>query len=162
MISWCGQQKRGITVVEPNEALARAYIQKAEEALRAATTLRDNRDWEISASYYTMYFSLYAILMKLGIKSEIHTCTLAIMKELLQEYFSKEEAGLLDKSRKARIDAQYYSERNISEERYKEIREQRVLFLIKCKEVLHQLTEENVKAIRKTLSARLQNKRRGK
>ena len=67
-IKWCLTAKNGLELIEPNENLAKAYLKKAEDVLRAATVLKDNKDWEISSSYYTMYFSLYAILMKIGIK----------------------------------------------------------------------------------------------
>ena len=65
-IRWCLEAKNGIELVEPSEHLAVAYLKKAEGSLKAAASLKDNRDWEISSCYYAMYFSLYAILMKSG------------------------------------------------------------------------------------------------
>ena len=74
-------------MVEPNSNLAEAYIKKAEEALES---MRINvvKDWKISTAYYTLYFSLYSILTRIGIKCEIHSCTIAFAKRFLREFFS--------------------------------------------------------------------------
>ena len=81
-IIWCVRKKGGLSLIEPNPDLAEAYIRKAEEALES---MRVNviKDWKISTAYYTLYFSLYALLMKIGIKCEIHSCTIAFAKEFL-------------------------------------------------------------------------------
>lgn len=39
-------------------------------------------DWVITTPYYARYFALYALLMKMGIKSEIHDCSIAIAQLL--------------------------------------------------------------------------------
>lgn len=79
-IQWCIQQKRGIELIEPSENLAKAYLQKAEKALASMKANKGNTEWEISSGYYAMYFSVYAILMRLGVKSEIHSCTIEFAK----------------------------------------------------------------------------------
>jgi len=65
-----------------------------------------SREWKISAGYYSLYFSLYAVLMKIGIRSENHTCTGEVMKVLLADYFTAEECDLMEKARKARVETQ--------------------------------------------------------
>ena len=150
-INWCLNTKNGLEVIEPNQDLAVAYLKKAEDSLRATIVLRDNKDWEISSSYYTMYFSLYAILMKIGIKSEIHSCTIHFMKSFLKDYFIKEDVELVEKAQEARINTQYYSDRNISEELYFRMKKQTPLFMIKCKDVLNKLTEKEINMLRTKL-----------
>jgi uncharacterized protein (UPF0332 family) len=150
-IKWCLKVKNGLELVEPNENLMAAYFKKAEDSLRAASVLKDNKDWEISSSYYTMYFALYAVLMKIGIKCEIHSCSIKFMKYFLNGYFDDGEVNLIEKSQKARIDAQYYSNRNISDELYSDIINNVASFLIKCKEVGSGLAEKEVKDIRRKL-----------
>jgi len=93
-IKWCLNTKNGLELIEPNENLAKAYLNKSEDALRAASALHDNKDWRISSLYYTQYFSLYAILMKIGVKCEIHSCTLAFMEFLLKDFFTFDEKDL--------------------------------------------------------------------
>ncbi|MCK5699337.1 MAG: hypothetical protein KAH93_05795, partial [Candidatus Aenigmarchaeota archaeon] len=83
MIKWCMGLKKGLEIVEPNKNLSKVYIEKSEKALDAAGSLKNNKDWEISSSYYAMYFALYAILMKIGIKCENHTCTIEFMNIFL-------------------------------------------------------------------------------
>ena len=78
--------------------------------------------------------------MKIGIKSEIHSCTISFMQHFLNKYFTDEEVDLIEKSQKARIDAQYYSDRNISDELYKRITDNTSLFLAKTKEIVNSLT----------------------
>jgi len=151
-IKWCLKVKNGIEIIEPNEELTKAYLKKAEDSLRAASALKDNKDWEISSSYYTMYFSLYAILMRIGIKCEIHSCTISFMQNFLNKYFTNEEIGLIDRSQKARIDTQYYSDRNVSDEVYKEMTSNASFFLVKCKNVLNELDESSINNIRSILN----------
>ena len=73
-IIWCLKQKRGVKIVEPNENLYKAYILKAREALEAMNVNSERKilSWAVSASYYARYFAVYALLSKIGIKSEIH------------------------------------------------------------------------------------------
>jgi hypothetical protein len=58
--------------------------------------------------YSSLYFSLYAVMMKVGIKSENHTCTCEVMKVLLADYFTQEECDLMEEGRRARVETQYY------------------------------------------------------
>lgn len=147
-IDWCKKQKNGIELIEPNEDLSLAYIKKAENSLKASAALIANKEWRISSLYYAMYFSVYAILMKLGIKCEIHSCTIAVAQEILHDYFEKDDMELLKKSMKARIDVQYYTDRNISDAAYQEMISKAPIIIAKCKETLNQITEKEVKKIR--------------
>lgn len=151
-IKWCLKTKNGLELIEPNVNLMNAYLMKAEKALNAASVLKENKEWEIASSYYSMYFSLYAILMKIGIKCEIHSCTLSFIKYFLSNHFTDEEIDLIEKSQKARINLQYYSDRDISEELYKQIKKEVPFFSTKCKEVLNNLTEKEIKDIRLKLT----------
>ena len=54
-------------LVEPNDTLASAYIKKSEDAMDAMHSVT-SRDWKISAGYYSLYFSLYPVLTKIGIR----------------------------------------------------------------------------------------------
>lgn len=74
-VKWCLQKREGLEIITPNSNLALAYLKKAEDALEA---MRVNtiKDWKISTAYYAKYFSLYALLMKIGIKCNIHSCTI--------------------------------------------------------------------------------------
>lgn len=147
-INWCLEVKNGIELVKPNETLSKAFLIKSENSLKAARSLKNNLEWEVTSSYYTMYFALYAVLMKLGIKCEIHACTIEFMKEFLQDYFTKEDYKLLKQYMKTRIDVQYYSNKKVLQKDYQKTIKFAPRFLIKCKEILLTLNEKQIKEIR--------------
>ena len=149
-IKWCLKKKDGLILVSPNSNLAEAYIIKAEESLESMK-INTIKDWKISTAYYSMYFSLYAILIKIGVKCEIHSCTLEFARYFLKEHFSEEECDFLADSLEARINAQYYVDREVPDEQYQKMIEKAPEFHVKCKSVLLQLTEKKINEIRKRL-----------
>lgn len=146
-IKWCAGKKEGLSLVEPNSDLANAYIKKAEEALES---MRVNiiKDWEISTAYYTIYFSLYAVLMKLGVKCEIHSCIIEFAKRFLKDFFEINELDFTEDSLKARVDSQYYIDRTVPDEQYNKMIKKAPEFMVKCKSVLIKLNEKKVNEIR--------------
>ena len=46
-------------------------------------------EWAVSASYYAEYFEVYSLLSKIGVKCEIHDCTIALFDYLFSERFAK-------------------------------------------------------------------------
>ena len=146
-IGWCCNTKNGIGLIEPNPNLADAYIIKAESALETSK-LAKSKDWKVSAAYYAMYFSLYSILQKIGIRCEIHTCTIIFAKEFLTEYFTKEQFKLLDDTFDARQDMQYYTDREIDDPTYGEIMNKTPQFISLCKNISLKIDEKKTKEIR--------------
>jgi uncharacterized protein (UPF0332 family) len=119
-LGWCLRKKEGLCPVEPNPNLAEAYMKKAEDAL-ASMRINTIKDWKISTAYYTMYFSLYSVLMRIGVKCEIHSCTIEFARRFLQDYFTEAELDFLAKSLQARIDSQYYVNRAVPDRQYAEM-----------------------------------------
>jgi uncharacterized protein (UPF0332 family) len=150
MIKWCLETNNGLEIIEPNSNLADAYLKEAESSLISMKQV-EAKEWKISTSYYAMYFSLYAILMKIGIKCEIHKCTLEFMKVFLKKYFSENDIKLLKKSFTARNDVQYYTDRIVSDEFFVKMMKNTPLFLIRCKEIVNRMNESEIKTIRKRL-----------
>src|SRR3990167_4874031 len=146
-IKWCAGKKEGLGLIEPNSDLASAYIKKAEEALES---MRVNiiKDWKISTAYYTIYFSLYAILTKIGIKCEIHSCTIEFAKKFLKDYFEETELDFMEDSLKARIDSRYYIDRTVPDEQFNKMIQKAPEFLVKCKSILIKLNEKKINEIR--------------
>ncbi len=91
-------------LVEPSEEVKNAYLTKSklEEA--------------ISMAYYSMYYSLLALLFKVGIKSENHTASIILMKLL----FGLDNSEIM-KAKKERIDKQYYVDFEIAESDVEEL-----------------------------------------
>ena len=154
-IKWCTQQKKGIELVEPSDNLREAYIIKADEALEV---LRGTniRDWQLTTAYYAMYHGLYALLMKIGIKCEIHTCTIEFAKIFLKKYFTAEDFALLDKAFRARNDAQYYVNREVTNEAYQMILKKAPAFLIKCNNAI--IDQKEISEIRENINRILKKK----
>ena len=72
-IDWCCKQSKGVHLVEPNENVSQGYFKLAESSIGTMNRERNKNDvFSISAGYYSMYYSLYSILMSIGIKCEIH------------------------------------------------------------------------------------------
>lgn len=103
-ISWCLKQKKGIELVEPNDNLSEQYFREAKETLQEIS--EHGTKWGVIMAYYACYNALYALLMKAGIKCEIHDCTIEIMK--LINGFSDGDYLFLTKLKEQRIQAQYY------------------------------------------------------
>jgi len=147
-IRWCAKKREGLSLIEPNSDIAEAYIKKAEEALES---VRVNviKDWKISTAYYTIYFSLYALIVKIGVKCEIHSCTIEFARQFLKEYFIEEEFDFAEDSLKARIDSQYYIDRTVTDSQYNKMIKLAPEFLVKCKSILLKLNEKKINEIRK-------------
>ncbi len=141
-ISWCLQQKNGIELVEPNDNLSTAYLSDADDSLLAMDKITGK--WKIVTAYYACYNALYALLMKAGIKCEIHDCTLALMS-LLE--FTKEEKVFIQALKKQRIDVQYYL-KPASEIDTTKVKQ----FVIRCKVLAKLLVEDKVKEVRDHLA----------
>lgn len=116
-IKWCLSQRKGIELVEPSGNLREAYLLKADKTLEVLQATKI-RDWQLTTAYYAMYHGLYSLLMKIGIKCEIHTCTIEFAKRFLKQHFTAEDFILLDKAFRARNDAQYYVNREVTNEDY--------------------------------------------
>lgn len=149
-IKWCLKAKNGLELVEPNSNLSKAYIKKAEDSLKSIE-INTIKEWKITTAYYSIYFSLYAILMKIGIKCEIHSCTIEFAKRFLKDYFNKEDFELLEDAFKARIDTQYYVNKDVPDKQYQEILNQAPIFFAKCKNILLKITQKEIEGIRKEL-----------
>ncbi len=110
-LNWCIGAKNGIELVEPSENLAKAYILKSRESIKSMELNVEAgiKDWSISTSYYARYFAVYALFSKIGIKCEIHDCTITLFEFLFKDSFPRDLIRELKLSKKDRIEAQYYT-----------------------------------------------------
>ncbi|QYZ79793.1 hypothetical protein E2N92_10310 [Methanofollis formosanus] len=146
-LSWCAGIKNGIRIVEPNDNLATAYLKKAEEAMEAMHSVTSN-DWKISTGYYSLYFSLYSVLTGIGFRSENHTCTIVLMRHLLDGFFTPEECEMVERARQARVETQYYVAGDVSRAYAERLAQQVPRFLVKCRGIVDGLNEREVQALR--------------
>src|SRR3989344_7364132 len=151
-IKWCLNVKNGIELIEPNKNLSEVYMKKAENALKATVKLKGNLEWEISSCYYSMYFALYSIMMKIGIKCENHKCCIEFMQEFLNSRFISDEIRLLRTSMKARVDTQYYEDRKVPDKFHKLMITNAPLFIVKCKNITRKIKQNEIEEIREKLN----------
>jgi uncharacterized protein (UPF0332 family) len=149
-LSWCIGVKNGVTLVEPSVNLSRVYVVKAEEALDAMESVRP-RNWKFSTGYYALYFALYSVMMRVGIRSEIHTCSIEVMRSVLSSYFNAKDVSMVERAQKARVEAQYYSSHEIPDPFLEELCRFCPRFVVHCKRIGEQLTESDILSLREAL-----------
>ncbi len=110
-LKWCLDQSKGIRLIKPSNNLAKAYLQKSRNALASMeiNAKAGIAEWAVSASYYAKYFVIYALLMKIGVKCEIHDCTIALFNYLFVDSIHPLVIQELKQSKKDRIEMQYYT-----------------------------------------------------
>ncbi len=150
-VRWCLQQKNGLEFVAPNSAMADSYIKMAEESMTILKRVESSKIWTATTTYYIFYYSLYSLMLKIGIKCEIHSCSLAFMKKYLNLFYDKKDFEMIEKSFSARIDLQYYADRPVDINAIEETKRHCKTFFIKTKDALARITEDQIKNIREAL-----------
>ena len=94
-----------IKISQPSEDVCKSYLLKSEKSLISSKTLLDigNLDDTTALTYFSMYYSVLALLYKVGIKCENHAGTIILIKELFG--IDNSEIQL---AKKERVDKQYY------------------------------------------------------
>lgn len=148
-ITWCCKQKRGIELIEPKEHLNKSYLLESEQDLMEIKNVGEK--WKMIIAYYSCYGALYSIMMKCGIKSEIHECTFEFMKKCLTELYSEDDIKLIDDAFDYRNQTQYYPGKTFDEKKADNVKLKVSDFFIKSKEIIAKITEENINKIRGTI-----------
>lgn len=153
-IEWCCLQKGGIRLIEPNERIGKEYLANSDSDFSDMKKL--SLKWKNIVAYYACYNSFYALLMKIGIKCEIHDCTIELIKDILG--FSKEQIALFKDLKDTRIGVQYYLQKP------KEINDKAIFdFILTCRHLFSTISYDEVEAIRKKVDIYIQaaNKKDG-
>lgn len=153
-IVWCFKQRRGIRIIEPNSNLTRAYLKKAVSALNTMTAALEiqEADWITTTAYYARYFALYALLMKVGVKSEIHDCTISIGKMLAENgVLNPSLISDIAKAKQTRIDTQYYVEKEQSPAGIRSNVDAARKFVLETEKTIETITVEQISSIRAKL-----------
>ena len=146
-IKWCARQSKGLQLIEAKPHLSDAYMKEADETLENVFSATGK--WKLITAYYACYNALYSLLMKCGIKCEIHDCTLELM-ELFG--FEALDINYIRELKEGRIQAQYYLQSLILED------EQKVKkFVLRCKTILADLDSEKIESIRKKIKNIMDN-----
>ena len=149
-ISWCKNQSKGIKLIGPNDNLSGQYYKNAEESMQVLRkiSITQSNVWLATTKYYIEYFAVYSLLMKIGIKCEIHECTIELVKLLEdRDLLEKGTSGNLEFDKKLRIDNQYYLEDRPVKINFEELS----AFLLMIKEKLDNISNEKIEEIRKDI-----------
>lgn len=118
------------------------YMQESEDTF--SSILGAKGSWPAIMAYYCCYHAFYSVLMKTGIRSEIHECTI----ELTRLFgFTNEEMKFLHELKENRIDVQYYllKPKPVYMHRIKH-------FVQRCRDILSKLDENRIREIRGRIS----------
>ena len=149
-VKWCLKQKGGIELIEENHNMAESYIKMAEESINALSRVKQSRIWTATTAYYIFYYSLYAVMLRIGVKCEIHSCSLEFMKRYIG-FYDKKDAEMIEKAFDARINLQYYADRPVDDESIEAVSRYCKTFFIKTKDILSNITERQISEIRQAL-----------
>jgi len=145
-LMWCCKQKFGLKIDKPNDNLAKEYLQSAEETLSILQDIKGKSNmWLATTKYYCRYFSIYALLQKIGIKCEIHDCTIEVatlldkIKIIPEGYSSK-----LEDDKEMRIDNQYYLKNRPVDVNIRELSE----FILTIKNKINSITLDEINKVR--------------
>ena len=150
-IRWCLNQKDGLEIIEPNKVMADSYIKMAEESISVLKGVEASKIWTATATYYIFYYSLYSLMLHIGVKCEIHSCSIEFMKKHLGNFYNKKDIEMVEKAFSARIDLQYYANRPVESKTIEETKVYCKTFFIKTKDILAKITEEQIKSIENSL-----------
>lgn len=142
--------------VEPSEEICKSYLEKAENCLKAAGLLLKNALWEnsVTMSYYAMYNGLLALLFRTGIKCENHSGSIILLRDLFNQ---RELYDTLSFAKKERVDKQYYVTFELTKESAQDLLSKSEDFLIKIKQVIMNLRNEEIEQLRTTLTSQLKS-----
>ena len=130
-----GERHKGMHKIEINQDLIDKHLQKASHNLNAMTDFKNMgySDWSASASFYTLYHCLLALLLKFGYQSRNQSCTFAFVEDLIvkgrvsltieniKEIFDKDVTEDLEHSEKIldiRESMQYSFETSLNQEEF--------------------------------------------
>jgi len=150
-LRWCLKQAKGIRLVKPSENLVKAYLRKARSALKSMEVNAEAgiTEWAVSASYYAKYFAVYALLQKIGIKCEIHDCTITLFDHLFGDSIPKLLTQELRRSKEDRIEMQYYTQEIKMD--LKQLMNQTKNFVLEIEKVMDGLNTERIVLLQKKL-----------
>lgn len=134
-----------IKEVEPSEDIAKAYLEKAIKSLSSAKALLDlgNLEDSVAMAYYVMYYSLLALLFRIGIKCENHAAAIILLKRTFDI-----DNSSITKAKTERIDKQYYVDFSISKEETKNSIISAEEFNAELKDFIDRLNNEKVRQYR--------------
>lgn len=148
---WCFKQIKGIRLVKTSENIVRAYLEKSKNALKSmeVNAKAGITEWAVSASYYAKYFSVYALLSKIGVKCEIHDCTIALFEYLFGNGISQTLVQEFKQSKEDRIETQYYTRK--TDVNFDQLMSKTKDFVLEIEKIVDGLSYDRIQRLQKRL-----------
>ena len=145
-INFLSKLKREEKLIEPSEEMKQSYMTKSESNLISAKILLSNNRLEesVGLAYYSMYHLLMALLFKIGIKSENHSASIILLKEI----FGQDNKEIFN-AKTERIDKQYYVDFVITKEDVQDTIKKAESFNRKMIDFISKVNNEDVKNYRR-------------
>lgn len=141
---------RWARVIESNDDLASAYLQKARHDLVVLRSIpSEDREWKAAAAYYARYHVLTALLLRVGVECKDHNCSLKITESLFSGVIHSDLFREIKEAKRQRIDLQYYTDRNVEKDKFEQNIEKVDDFVGKLQQVVESMTREDIEHIRK-------------
>ena len=140
------KKEKKLELIEPSREVRESYLKKSESNLVSAKILLKSNMLEesVSLAYYSMYHILIALLFYVGIKSENHTASIVLLKEVFNiDNFSIKEA------KKERIDKQYYTGFEIKRKDVEDTIEKAENFISEMIDFISKVNNEDIREYRK-------------
>ncbi|MBL7148189.1 MAG: HEPN domain-containing protein [Nanoarchaeota archaeon] len=81
------ERHKGLRKIEINQDIINKHLEKAAHNLNAVVDFKNMgySDWSASASFYTLYHCLLALIIKFGYQSRNQSCTFAFIEDLINK-----------------------------------------------------------------------------
>src|SRR3989338_1293057 len=139
------KRERKLQLVESSEEIKQSYLDKSGSNLISAKILLNSNRLEesVGLAYYSMYHLLTALLFKVGIKSENHSASIILLKELF--HLDNQD---ISEAKTERIDKQYYVNFKITQEEVKNTIRKAELFNGRIIDFISKMNNEQIKNYR--------------
>jgi len=148
-----------LEIIEPSEEVAESYLHKSESHFESSKILlrAGKLEESVSMAYYGMYHCLLALLFRCGIKSENHSASITLLRELFNK---RELAEIIRFGKRERIDKQYYTDFRLIKTDCEDMIRKTEDFIIRCRNIIRQLDEEKILGVRQELDNMLEQRRK--
>jgi uncharacterized protein (UPF0332 family) len=143
------KKEGSISKVEVSKNISKSYKIKSENCMKSAKILLSAGLYEnsVSESYYSMYNMVLSLFFRCGIKSENHTGSIILLKQIF-----KIDNNNLKKAKKERIDKQYYviegEDESLTKENANSMIELAQDFINELESYIMDINEEKIEKIR--------------
>jgi len=138
------KKQNKLELVEPSEEIKESYLRDSESYLFSAKTLFNIKKLKETTqlTYFSAYYSVLALLFRVGIKSETHTASLILLKE-----FFGLDNSFISKLKIKRLET-YYPDFEIEKQNLKELIQNTEEFNANIFDFISKLNQEKIKIYR--------------